>query len=133
MGQFYKEGYPDKLAFLQAFADARYEYEDIHKNALQVMAEPNPNDLRVFIFYTFISRLFIGGEIEGENESGKKILLDYYPETLGETEIAMILELAGYCKLTEYNKKRGWPSTNQLMLLDWLHKNQDKEIVVVFA
>lgn len=133
MGQFYKESYANKLEFLQAFADAQHEYEEIHYNALKVIAEPNPNDLRAFIFYTFVGRLFIGGEIEAWEDDDKIKLLDYHPERLGDTEIAMILDLAGYCNLTVYNKKRGWPMTNQVTLVEWLHKNKGKEIAVVYA
>jgi hypothetical protein len=133
MGEFYKPSYATKLEFLQAFADARYDNEAIHNNAFQVMAEPPISQLKPFILYSFIGRLFIGGEIEGENEEGKKVLLDYYPETLRELEIAMIVELAKTYQLDSYNEERGWPLTKLEQLKEWMLRNKGKEIAVVYA
>jgi hypothetical protein len=122
MREFYSPRYPNKVDFLHAFMDARTAYEDIHAGAIPVISEPSVKDIKQLTFYRFLSRLFEGETVEL-----------YAPEKLGETELAMITELAHYCDLTAYNKMRGWPDTDEARLIAWLRENEGKEIAVVFA
>lgn len=128
--KFYKETYPSRVAFRQAFNDALDEYENtIFDDAIQIMEHP-ASDLKASIIAQFLTGLFDGHEAIGIDQDGIASISVYLPHVISEDDIAMIQTLLTDYGFDAYNANR-YPETPLAVFLDWLKRNIGKSVYLV--
>lgn len=134
MGKYYKDEYENEADFLNSFWAAIYDDSgEFLEECIQIMREPSIEDIPHFILFTFFGLWAHGSSVQMSDENDIRAIINYWPNAIHDSDIAMISRLIKDYKLDAYNKTHQWPDTTSQELLEWLRRNIGKEVHLIYA